>query len=547
MARSAGVVSLAIFSSRVTGLVREVLMAQKFGAGFAYDAFLLGFRIPNLTRDLFAEGALSGAFVPTFTATVGSNVRGEAVKPANSEALKLANLVATAILVIVGLTCLLGIILAPAFVRLLAPGYAAIPDKFALAVQLTRIMFPFLLMISLSAQAMGMLNTYGSFGVPALASTFFNVGSVVFGLSLAFWIGPRIGMQPVEGMAFGVVIGGMLQIGWQVPSLWRLGFRFRPEFDWSHPGLRQILRLMIPAFLGEAAVQINVIVNTNLASRIMDPLRGHDGPVSWLSYAFRFVQFPLGLFGVAIASAMAPSVARSASSGNVAEFRQTVSRSLVMVALLTIPSTVGLVVLGRPIIGMVYQGGRFGIYDTQQTSLALACYSIGLFGYACTKIFHPAFYALGDARTPMYVSLSSVLVNFGVASLLLRFTTLGHAALALSTSAVTITAGLLLGGLLRTQLNGIEGRYLWNRGSRVVGAALLMGLPLAFVFRTVSPWFTTSRIGYAAVLSICLPAALALFLLGAKLFGVREVEQITNVLIGLIDRTIGHSRVKVRN
>ncbi|HSU54876.1 MAG TPA: murein biosynthesis integral membrane protein MurJ, partial [Candidatus Dormibacteraeota bacterium] len=359
VARSAGVVSLAILSSRLTGLLREMVMAQKFGAGYAYDAYLLGFRLPNLTRDLFAEGALSSAFVPTFTAYLDQKK--------HDEAARLANLVGTVILVVVGSFVVLGSIFSPQIVLLLAPGYTEVPGKFQLAVHLTRVMFPFLLLVSLSAQAMGVLNANNQFGVPATASTCFNITSVALGLLLGFELGPYIGISPIEGMGYGVVLGGIMQLLWQVPSLRRFGFGFRLDFAWNHPGLHQIFRLMIPAIVGNAAVQLNVMVNTNFASRISDPIRGADGPVSWLAYAFRFMQLPLGLFGVSFASAILPSVSRSAASGNLEEFRKTVSQSAGTVLLMTVPSSVGLILLGKPIIGAIFQGGRFQTYDTQQT------------------------------------------------------------------------------------------------------------------------------------------------------------------------------------
>ena len=201
---------------------------------------------------------------------------------------------------------------------------------------------------------------------------------------------------------------------------------------------------MGPAILGNAAVQINVTVNTNFASRLSDPLRGLDGPVSWLTYAFRFMQLPLGLFGVAFASALLPSISRSAAVSDFEEFRKTVSQSLTLVFLLTIPSSLGLIVLGRPIIGAIFQSGRFGAYDTKQTAVALSCYAIGLLGYAGTKILNPAFYALSDARTPMYVSLFSILINFCMAVILLKYFHLGYAALALSTSLVAVVSSLCL-------------------------------------------------------------------------------------------------------
>src|SRR4051794_2538460 len=245
-----------------------------------------------------------------------------------------------------------------------------------------------------------------------------------------------------------------------MPALYKQGFHFRPVLDWGHPGLRRIFGLMLPAIIGNAAVQINVMINSNFATGLSDPVRGHNGPVSWLGYAFRFMQLPLGLFGVAIASATLPSISRSAASGNIQEFRRTLSRSLGMVFLLTVPSSVGLAVLGPSIVGAVYQGGHFDNYDTQQTALALACYAIGLAGYSAVKVLNPAFYALNDARTPMTISFVSIAINFVVAYSMIHFAKIGHAGLAISTSAVAIFNALALFVVIRFRIGRIHGRGL---------------------------------------------------------------------------------------
>ncbi len=467
LVRSAGIVSVAIAFSRVTGLVRERVMAHYFGAGSVYDAFLVGFRIPNLTRDLFAEGALSSAFVPIFTRYL--TTKG---KP---EARELYNLVASTLLVVVGALCLLGMIFSPQLVELFASPFHRVPGKFEMAVALTRIMFPFLLLVALAAQAMGVLNATGQFGVPAMSSTFFNIGSVVFGLLIGFWLGPRLGIAPIYGMAYGVVIGGLLQLLFQGPSLVRKGFAFRPRWNPSHEGLRNVMRLMGPAILGNASVQINVLVNTNFAAGITDPA-GHvvNGAVSWLNYAFRFMQLPLGLFGVSIASATLPSISRSAASGNMEEFRTTLSRSIAMTLLLTIPSAAGLAVLGESMIGLVYQSGKFRAFDTHQTAVALACYSIGLAGYATLKVLAPAFYALNDARMPMIVSLVSILINFGMASTMVKLAGLGQAGLALSTSTVALFGFVVLLFAMRRRIHGIHGPQLWDSFWKICVATALM-------------------------------------------------------------------------
>jgi putative peptidoglycan lipid II flippase len=523
--RSAGIVSIAVAMSRVTGLVREMVMARLFGAGFVYDAFLLGFRIPNLTRDLFAEGALSSAFVPIFTQTLSQKGR--------KEAAVLFNLVATALLIIVGLFCVLGVIFSPALVNLLAEGFHQVPGKFELAVRMTRIMFPFLLLVALAAQAMGVLNACNRFAVPAMASTFFNIGSIVFGLIAGYWIGPMLGIEPITGMAIGVVCGGALQLFWQIPSLRAEGFIFRPTFDWSHPGLRTIIRLMGPAILGNAAVQINVMVNTNFASRIPG-----NGPVSWLGYAFRFMQLPLGLFGVAIASATLPSISRSAGAGNFEEFRRTLSRSLGMVFLLTLPSSIGLIVLGKTMIGAIYQYGKFNGRDTEQTALALSCYAVGLAGYSALKVLNPAFYALHDARTPMIVSLVSIAVNYITASLLLSGTGLGHAGLALSTSAVAIFGSVALFAILRSRIGGVYGRNLASSIWRITLASAVMGGVVLLSSRIVQVWLGIGHMGRLVDLAISIPVGLLVFYGGCRMLRVTELDLATRAIAGPILRRL---------
>lgn len=537
--RSAGLVSFSVLISRVSGMVREMIMARLFGggAGPVYDAFLLGFRIPNLTRDLFAEGALSSAFVPTFTGYLAIKDR--------QEAARLANLVATAILLAVGGFCVLGIIFSPALVHLLAPGFDQVPGKHELAVRMTRIMFPFLLLVALAAQAMGMLNACNQFAVPAFSSTFFNLGSIFFGLTLGFWAGPWLGLSAIEGMAYGVVLGGALQLGSQLPSLRRQGFHFRLAWDWSHPGLRQILSLMGPAMLGNAAVQVNVLVNTNLATGIVDRVTGLNGPVSWLSYAFRFMQLPLGLFGVAIATATLPAISLSAAQGNLEEFRRTLSRSLGMVFLLTIPSSIGLAVLGEAMIGVIYEGGKFHAYDTHQTAVALSFYAVGLAGYSAIKVLAPAFYALNDSRTPMLVSLMSIAINYAVASTMVRTGTLGHAGLALATSVVALANFTALFWLLRNRLGGIHGRALASSVARILGAAGVMGLLLIPADSWLQSWLGVSRWARLLSLAFTVPAGAAVFYLACRWLRVSELEMATRAMLAPLGRWAAARRDRI--
>lgn len=537
--RSAGVVFAAVFLSRLTGLAREMVMANKFGAGSSHDSFLLGFRIPNLTRDLFAEGALSSAFIPTFASSLANGDKRQAAE--------LANLVTTAIVLIVGLLCILGIIFAPQLVWLFAPGFAAVPGKFELAVRLTRIMFPFLPLIALAAQATGMLNSSGSFGIPAAAGIFFNVGSICCGLLLGFVAGPRLGITAIEGMAYGIVAGGALQLGRQLLKLRSLGFRFRPAWNWSHPGLRHVFHLMLPAIVGNVAIQVNVMVNTSFASQLHDPLRGPDGPVSWLAFALRFVQLPLGLFAVAFVSAMLPSVSRSAAAKNFDEFRRTLARSMGMIFLLTIPSSLALIVLGRPLIGAVYQSGQFQVYDTQQTALALACYSIGLVAYASARILSPAFYALSDARTPMYISLLSILANIAIPLVLLKVLHMNFAALALTTAIAVTLECLALAECLRRKLGGLEGRYLKDCFLRVTAASLVMAGPLIFLDRQFAGHIPATRTAYCNELAIGVPLGLLIFYCAARFFRVAEIGFASEVFIAPLLRKLNRTHAKIQS
>jgi len=466
--RSAGIVSAATAVSRITGLIRESVLGWLFGAGAVFDAYAVGYRIANLARDLFAEGALSSAFVPTFTRYLTTKT--------HEQARDLSNITATLLIAIVGVLCALGMLFSSAFVEAFAPGFHAVPGKFELATRMVRTMFPLLLLVALAAQAQGILFASRQFGVPAYASTFFNLGSVIFGLALGYWLGPHLGISPVQGMAYGILFGGAAQLAFQLPAVWRAGFAWKPQWDLHHEGVRHILRLMGPAILGATALQINLLVNTNIAAGLRDSA-GHvmNGPVSWLSYAYRFMQLPMGLFGVSIASATLPRISKSAAEGDFPAFRDRLSRSVVTAMLLTIPSSVGLALLGESMIGIVYEHGRFLASDTHQTSLALSFYALGLAGYAMVKLLAPAFYALGDARTPMLVSLASVLVNALAAESLVRGIGLGFSGLALSVSLVATFNALLLAVLIRPRIGGLNGRVIAVSLIKILLAAAAMG------------------------------------------------------------------------
>jgi putative peptidoglycan lipid II flippase len=391
-------------------------------------------------------------------------------------------------------------------------------------------MIPFLLLIALAAKAMGILNARNKFAIPAIAPVFFNLGSVIGGLFLGFTVGPSLGLSPIEGMAFGTLVGGFLQFAVQWPSLRRAGFRYRPMLDFYDPGVRQIMRLMGPAIIGTAAVQINVFVNTNFASEIVDPATGAvlNGPVSWLSYAFRFMQFPIGVFGVAIATAALPPLSRSTSNPDYVEFRQTLAHSLALVFLLCIPSAVGLAVLGRPIVALVFEHGKFTSFDTVQTANALAAYSLGLAGYAAVKVLSPAFYALNDARTPMLISLGSIGVNFVMNSLLVG--PFGHVGLAFSTSTVALVNFLLLAVFMRRRLGRLDGRRLANTVLRVAAASCAMAAG-AWSASELLSWLPLRGLGlHLLQVSAALVLAAAIFYASCRLLRVAELDDAVNAL-----------------
>jgi putative peptidoglycan lipid II flippase len=425
---------------------------------------------------------------------------------------------------------------APAIVAALAPGFYAVPGKAELAVELTRIMIPFLLFVALAAQAMGILNACGRFAVPALASAFFNLGSIIGGLILGFVIGPYVGFSAIAGMAYGTLIGGFLQFAVQWPSLRRAGFGYRPMLSLRDPGVRQIIGMMGPAIIGTAAVQINVFINTNFASSIIDPATGAviNGPVSWLNYAFRFMQFPIGVFGVAIATAALPQLSRDSARADHEQFRRTMVHALTLVFVLCIPSAVGLAVLARPIIALTFEHGRFTAFDTVQTGNALAAYAIGLTGYAAVKVLSPAFYAFGDARTPMLISLGSVAVNYLINSLLVvRF---GHVGLAVSTSCVALVNFLLLGVFMRRKLGGIGGRELTSNALRISAATVPMALVAWAVNEAVAVLpLAGFALALARVFSAIALAALT-FYLGCRWLRVVEVNEAANAIGGRLLR-----------
>jgi putative peptidoglycan lipid II flippase len=513
--RGAAVVAVAVLCSRVLGLAREQIFAALFGGGRVMDAFTIAFRIPNLLRDLFAEGALSTAFVTVFSRT--------GALTDDASAWRLANKVATLTLVTLSAITVLGIAFAPWLVAVLAPGFD--PAKAALTVTLTRVMYPFILLVSLAALVMGMLNARNVFGIPAMASSFFNLGSIVAGVLLGYWLDPHFGTRAILGLAVGTLIGGSLQLLVQLPALRRAGYAFRPDFHWRDAGVRSILRLMGPSVIAASTTQVNVLVNSVFASEL------GDGPTFWLSAAFRVMQLPLGIFGVALGTVALPLLARLAATGNTVAFRSELARGMRLAFLMTIHASIGLMVLAEPIMSVLYQHGRFGAHQAAEAAGALRFYAIGLCGYAALKVLVNAFYALDRRKTPMVVSFLAVGLNLLLNWIFTLQLGWGHRGLAFSTACVATSNFLILYVLMRRQLGRLESRAMAMLLARVALASLaLLAIAGGGKWLLLDGWPIQPFWPKLASLTLVIGCAAAAFFLCAAVLGIGEVRELTQAL-----------------
>jgi len=528
--KSAGAMGIATLMSRILGLVREQVFAYLFGAGHATDAFQVAFRIPNLLRDLFAEGAMSAALVPVFTQV--REVEGD------RRAWRVAGLVFRVLFVSVALLAAVGILTAPGLVSLYADSYREIPGKFELTVSMTRLLFPFFPLVALAAAFMGVLNAFSRFFIPAFSSALFNLISISVGATLAILLPGVSDVDPIIGMAIGVLAGGAVQALSQVPSLRSVGYRWQPRGPqdpvWHRdPALRRMLLLMGPGFLGLAATQINVLINTILATSAA------AGAVSWLNYAFRLMQFPIGIFGVSMAAATQPAVARLWVRKDAQGVADQLERSLKQVFAINLPASAGLAFLGVPIIALLFQYGRFTAHDAESTAWALAAYSVGLCAYSAVKVLVPACYALGNTRSAVISSLISIGTTLILNIWLVRF--LGYAGLALGTSIAALLNGIYLLVRIRNILGTAGGSFsLLRIGSAFLLhglVSLLMGLtcwvswrwgwaPFEVALIAGAPHWALPGIRAVGVGLLVLEGVFVLLLL-ARLLGVQEILETT--------------------
>ena len=513
--RAAGVVGTATMLSRIFGFIRDMVVAGFFGAGMATDAFFVAFRIPNLLRRLLGEGSLTVSFVPVFTEYL--------TKKSKEEACELANITFTALSAALAIVTLLGILLSPLIVTVMAPGFVHSPTQYDLTVFFTRLMFPYIFFISLVALCMGILNSLRHFAAPALAPVVLNIAMIMTSLTMR-----GLFREPLTALAIGVLIGGVLQLAMQWPFLVRMGVRLRPDFRFAHRGLRQIGVLIIPTILGSAVYQINVFMGTILASFLP------KGSVSFLYYADRVVELPLGVFAIAVGTAALPSFSEHVSTGDFENLKKTISFSLRLVLFITIPATVALIALHVPIISVLFQRGAFDARSTLLTADALLYYSFGLWAFSVIRVIDSAFFSIQDRKSPLKAAFISIFVNVAF-SVVLMFP-LKHGGLALATSIASAVNVIILAIILRKKIGTfLDGEFYHSIGRTIMASLLMWGSLIIVAF--LMTWDNAASLhARFTFLTISITVGLATFLISSRFLKNQEMMMLINAL----------KRIKVR-
>ncbi len=533
IARAAGLVGFFTLISRVFGLIRDSVVGYYFGTGMAADAFFVAFRIPNLLRRFVAEGAMSTAFIPVFTDYLTNRSEEEAVEAAS----------ALASLMMVGLAVLtaIGIIFAPFWTALFAPGFVEEPGKFELTVTLTRLVFPYIFLISMVALTSGMLNSLRHFAAPAISPIFLNLAMI----GAAIFVCPHLAV-PVRGLAYGVVVGGIMQLVLHVVPLWRRGIRLTPFWAPQHEAVGRALRLMAPMVFGAAVYQINIMVDTVLASVLP------SGSVSYLWYADRVFEFPLGIFAVALGTAALPSFSAQAARGAYDELCRSLSFSIRMTNFVALPAAVGIMTLATPITSVLFQRGAFGYDQAVLTAAALSAFAVGLWSVSMVRLIIPAFYAMEDTRTPVITAAWAFAANccfslllmgpvsttgesrvadaIAVVTQTISVFNLRHAGLALSTSLAATVNLILLAVLLQRRLGGLGVRELLPSFGRSLLASLAM-IPAVRYVAALTDWSAHGHlVAHATVLLAAVSAGIGVFVIVAALLGGSEVQSVTRLM-----------------
>jgi putative peptidoglycan lipid II flippase len=490
--------------SRIAGLVRDMVVASLFGAGFGTDAFFMAFTIPNLLRRFFAEGALTAAFVPTFSAVYH--------KQGPDEARRVANICWTLLLLVMAAVTLLGIWASPVIVRGIGAGYGAVAGKLALTDFLNRLMFPYIFFVSLLALITGILNVLGHYFLPSFSTVLLNISMITCAILLA----PLFPVQPIVALAIGVLVGGILQLVIQFPVLCRKGIRLRFDFHFTHPSVKRVARLMLPGLAGVAIYQINVVVSRLLASFLP------EGSVSYLYYGQRLFELPLGIFVVSLAQAVLPAMSRQAAVDDREGLKESLRFSLVLISIVTLPAAAGLIVCSVPVYSLFFMRGAFSYQDVSQTAMALCAYAPGLFFVGVSRILVPTFYALQDTRTPVHISFWTLVVNALLGVLLMG--PLRHVGLALALSLSSVCNCLLLAWLLRRKIGPLGLASIGGSLLRVLPGTLLMAIGAWWILQAMD-WQTAGfSIGKLAVLGSAVGVGIAIYCGVCLLCGVTEIR-----------------------
>ncbi|KQC11277.1 MAG: hypothetical protein APR62_10285 [Smithella sp. SDB] len=515
VAKTAGIVGAATMVSRIFGLLRDTVIAAFFGANWMTDAFWVAFRIPNMFRRLLGEGALTISFVPVFTEYLQ--------KKTKEEALELAYSAFTFLSIILVAISILGIILSPLLVGLIAPGFISEPQKFSLAVFLNRLMFPYIIFISLVALCMGVLNSFRHFTAPAISPVMLNIAMITSAFVLRTFFA-----EPIVALALGVLIGGILQLAMQWPFLLKFGVRLKFRLNLRHPGIKQISLLMIPAILGAGVTTINVFVGTILASLLP------GGSVTYLFYADRIMELPLGIFAIAIGTAALPSFSKHVVAGNMNELKSGISFSLRLMLFLTIPAMVALMMLNLPIISVLFQRRAFDIQASIYTAQALFCYALGLWAFSVLRVFVSSFYSLQDSKWPLKAAIIAMIVNVTASVTLMH--PLKHNGIALAGSIAACVNVFTLAYVLKKKIGAFLDQAFFISIFKIIVSAIFM-LAVIFFVDFVMPWdiyadFRT-RLLY---LIISIFAGAASFFICAYFLKSQEMQTVVNIIKNKLTR-----------
>ncbi len=490
-------------------MVRDMVVSRLFGAGLATDAFFAAFQIPNMLRRFFAEGALTAAFVPTFSAALA--------RQGDEKARELANTCFTLLTIVMACITLAGIIFSPAIVGMMFPGFRAEPGKLELAILLNRLMFPYIFFISLVALCMGILNTLRHFFTPAISTVFLNMAMILAALFLRGFFD-----APITALAVGVLIGGCIQLLLQLPVLWKKGFPLKPDFNFSSPEIRTIALLMLPSVFGVGVYYLNITVSAILASLL------HQGSVSYLYYAQRLFEFPQGIFTASVAQAVLPSMSRQAAAGDIAGMKDSLSFGVRLMLFITIPAMAGLMVCSTPIFSLIFMGGAFDYATVVNSASALLYYSAGLSFVALTRVLAPVFYALKDTKTPVYAALIAFIINFCLSLALMG--PLKHGGLALATTLSALCNMLMLLWFLKRKIGSFGGGNIMLTALKSAAASIPMTAAVWYICSLIDWSQAGHKVLKGSVLGGAIVCGTALYMVTVKLLRSEEALDAVSLL-----------------